>query len=95
MNARRAAAGLDDADALLLERLGAVAEVVDPVPDHVRELGRALFSLRDPDALLMEAVEQDDDRLAAVRGTAPTSRMHFFEFGEVSVDVEVTVTGGF
>jgi len=84
-----------EADLRLLERLGAIAEVVDPVPDHVRELSRALFSLRDPDAELMLAVEVEADRLEAVRGTSPTSRMHFFEFGELSVDVELTVSGGF
>jgi len=48
--------GPSEADLRLLERLGAIAEVVDPVPDHVRELSRALFSLRDPDAELMLAV---------------------------------------
>jgi hypothetical protein len=84
-----------EADIRLLERLGAIAEVVDPVPDHVRELSRALFALRDPDAELMLAVEVDAGRLEAVRGTSPTSRMHFFEFGELSVDVELTVSGGF
>jgi hypothetical protein len=87
--------GPTEADLRLLERLGAIAEVVDPVPDHVRELSRALFSLRDPDAELMLAVEVDAGRLEAVRGTSPTSRMHFFEFGELSVDVELTVSGGF
>jgi hypothetical protein len=87
--------GPSEADIRLLERLGAIAEVVDPVPDHVRELSRALFSLRDPDAELMLAVEVEADRLDAVRGTSPTSRMHFFEFGELSVDVELTVSGGF
>jgi hypothetical protein len=87
--------GLDEADIELLERLGAIANIVDPVPDHVREMGRALFGLRDPDAELMEAVELDADRLEAVRGSAPTSRMHFFEFGEISLDLELTVTGGF
>jgi len=87
--------GPNEADLRLLERLSAIAEVVDPVPDHVRELSRALFSLRDPDAELMLAVEVEADRLEAVRGTSPTSRMHFFEFGELSVDVELTVSGGF
>lgn len=91
----RGSSGLDDADIELLERLGAIAAVVDPVPDHVLEMSRALFTFRDPDAELMEVVELDGDRLEAVRGTSPTSRMHFFEFGEVSIDVELTVTGEF
>jgi hypothetical protein len=86
---------MDDADIELLERLGAIAAVVDPVPDHVREMSRALFTFRDPDAELMEVVELDGDRLEAVRGTSPTSRMHFFEFGELSIDVELTVSGEF
>ena len=91
----RGSSGLDDADIELLERLGAIAAVVDPVPDHVLEMSRALFAFRDPDAELMEVVELDGDRLEAVRGTSPTSRMHFFEFGELSIDVELTVTGEF
>ena len=91
----RGSSGLDDADFELLERLGAIAAVVDPVPDHVREMSRALFAFRDPDAELMEVVELDGDRLEAVRGTSPTSRMHFFEFGELSIDVELTVSGEF
>jgi hypothetical protein len=87
--------GLDERDVELLERLGAIARVVDPVPDHVLQMSRALFSLRDPDAELMTAVEVEADRLQAVRGTSPTSRMHFFEFGELSLDVELTVAAGF
>ncbi len=91
----RGSSELDEADIELLERLGAIAQVVDPVPDHVRELSRALFAFRRPDAELMEIVELEGDQLEAVRGSAPTSRMHFFEFGELSVDLELTVSGGF
>lgn len=91
----RGSSELDEADIELLERLGAIAQVVDPVPDHVRELSRALFAFRRPDAELMEIVELESDQLEAVRGSTPTSRMHFFEFGELSVDVELTVSGGF
>jgi hypothetical protein len=43
----------------------------------------------------MEVVALDGDQLEAVRGTSPTSRMHFFEFGALSVDVELTVTDEF
>ena len=91
----RGSFGLDDADLELLDRLSTIASVVDPVPDHVREMSRALFAFRNVDAELMEVVELDGDRLEAVRGGAPTSRMHFFEFGELSLDVELTMTGGF
>ena len=45
----RGSSDLDEADIELLRRLGAIAEVLDPVPDHVRQTSRALFSLRDPD----------------------------------------------
>ncbi len=84
-----------DDDVSLLERLGGIVDVIDPVPDHVLTAGRALFSFRDPDAELMEAVAVDSGQLEAVRGTAPTSRMHFFEFGDLSIDVEVTMAGAF
>jgi hypothetical protein len=87
--------GLDEADIQLLERLGAIADIVDPVPEHVLEMSRALFAFRDPDAELMQAVELEGDRVAAVRGSAPTSRLHFFEFGELSLDLELTISGGF
>ncbi|HEY8306915.1 MAG TPA: hypothetical protein VIG79_09560, partial [Lapillicoccus sp.] len=64
----RGSSDLDEADIELLRRLGAIAEVLDPVPDHVRQTSRALFSLRDPDADLMEVVALDGDQLEAVRG---------------------------
>ena len=54
-------AELEESDLRLLERLGVVADIVDPVPDHVREMSRALFAFRDPDAELMEAVELGGD----------------------------------
>ncbi len=81
-------------DDALLARLGALADVVDPVPDHVQAAARGLFAFRDPDAELLRAVAVDSDRLEAVRGTAPTSRMHFFELDDLSLDIEVTVTEG-
>ena len=83
-----------DVDLQLLERLAAIVDTLDPVPQHVRELGPALFGFRDLDAQLMEAIEVDSG-LEPVRGTAPTSRMHFFEFGELSLDVELTCSDGF
>lgn len=96
-------AGMDDRvdepgfgadDLRLLERLGAIADVVDPVPEEVLALGRAVFAFRDPDAQLLALVPDGPD-LAAVRGSATTSRLHFFEFGELSVDVEMTTRGPF
>lgn len=82
-------------DAALLARLGRIVGVIDPVPDHVLAAGRAVFSFRDPDAELMRVVELESAGLEAVRGGTPTSRLHFFEFGEVSIDLELTVTGSF
>ena len=90
------------ADARLLHRLGAVVDVVDPVPDALVEAGKALFALRGEGAALMRRV--DADALAGVRGET-ASRMHFFELdadpdadraGEsISLDVEVTPSGPF
>jgi hypothetical protein len=84
----------DRADAALLSRLSAIVDVLDPVPDHVREIGPALFGFRNPDAALMELVEVDASS-AAVRGTSPSSRLHFFQFGEFSIDIELTSSGAF
>ncbi len=87
-------------DVELLERLGAIVGVIDPVPHDVLELSRALFTFRDPDAELMETVAADSPELSAVRGGGgggggATSRLHFFEFGELSIDVELTCKGAF
>ena len=93
-------------DAQMLEQLGAIVAVVDPVPAELVEMGRQLFAFRDPDAALMEAVVVDhpgdgDEAtgsgapvLLAVRSGWP-SRMHFFEFEEVSLDLELTVDDQF
>ena len=58
-------------------------------------MGRAAFAFRDPDAELMNAVATDAPELAGVRLAATTSRLHFFEFGELSIDLEVTTYRGF
>lgn len=87
-------AALPDDDERLLQRLATIADLVDPVPDHVLAAGRALYAFRDPDAELLTALAVDTDRLEAVRGTAPTSRMHFFEVGDLSIDLEVVNEGG-
>lgn len=94
MSEREPRPEIGDADVQLIERLAAIVDTLDPVPPHVRDMGPALFALRDLDTELMEAIEVDTG-LEAIRGTAPTSRMHFFEFGQVSLDVELTTTAGF
>ncbi|GAB3873564.1 carboxypeptidase regulatory-like domain-containing protein [Terrabacter terrigena] len=86
--------GLHPDDLDLLERLGRIAAVVDPVPDEVLELGRAAFELHRADALLMSLVA---DAGAAVRdnGAATASHLVVFELGETSVEVEVARRGEF
>lgn len=81
-------------DAALLERLGAIARVVDPVPDHVIELGKAAFAFRDPDHELMQLVSRPVDA-TLVRSSSATSHLHFFEHGDLTIDLEVTVRGAF
>lgn len=75
-------------DRALLHELRRVIEVVDPVPRAVVELGKAAYELRSLDDQLMRLVEMSGDLSAAVRSSA-TSRMHFFELGPVSIDVDV------
>ncbi|GAA2159198.1 hypothetical protein GCM10009826_24480 [Humibacillus xanthopallidus] len=84
---------LDAQDAALLERLGAIARTVDPVPEHVVELGKAAFGFRDPDHELMQLVSRPVDA-GLVRSSSATSHLHFFEHGDVALDLEVTVRGG-
>ena len=84
-------------DLALLDRLRAVAEVVDPVPDDVVELGRAAFALHRADAVLMdmatEALSGAD--LRATHTDQGSSRLHVFEHGSLSIEVEVTTRGDF
>lgn len=90
--------GVHPADEALLVRLGAVVDVVDPVPADLVAAGRELFALRDPRAALMDLVEVDEVA-AAVRGAAVASpsRIHFFELGtppdDLALDVQVEVDG--
>jgi len=81
--------GVDDADAALLRQLGTIVDVVDPVPDDVIATGKALFAFRDVETELMGVVDtQGLD--SAVRGPS-SSRLHFFELGDVSLDVELSI----
>ncbi|MEO8829137.1 carboxypeptidase regulatory-like domain-containing protein [Lapillicoccus sp.] len=89
----RAPGPISDDDAELLERLGRIAGTVDPVPDDVVQAAKEMFGLRDPMAVLMETVDQDE-ALAAVRGKVGP-QMHFFEYGTVAVDLEVSTHEGF
>ena len=80
-------------DLELLDRLGRIAAVVDPVPDAVVELGRAAFELRHADAVVMTMADDpvSGAELRAVPDEQGSSRLHVFEHGEVSIEVEVTV----
>lgn len=89
--------GMHPVDVRMLQQLGAIVSVVDPVPAELVEMGRHLFAFRDPDAALMESALSDglgSSVLSAVRSGWP-SRMHFFEFGEVSLDLELSVGDAF
>lgn len=82
---------LSPEDMALLRELREVFEAIDPVPHYVVEMGKAAFSLRNLEADLMELV-QFAPELAQMRETA-TSRLHVFELGDVTLDVELTVSG--
>lgn len=89
--------GLHPDDLELLERLGHIAAVVDPVPPDVVELGRAAFELHRADTLLMSLVSFGADPAAAVRdnGSATASHLVVFELGAMSVEIEVARKGEF
>ena len=89
--------GLHPDDLELLERLGRIAAVVDPVPPDVVELGRAAFELHRADTLLMSLVSFGADAAAAVRdnGSATASHLLVFELGVISVEIEVARKGEF
>ena len=79
-------------DRALLAELRRVLEIVDPVPPSVVELGKAAYALRSLDDELMLLVELAAEPAGAVRSAA-TSRMHFFELGPVSIDIDVRTSG--
>lgn len=85
---------LTAADQALLIRLGEVAGAVDPVPDHVLELGRAALALRDLDSELAELVADSAVELAGVRSGSTETRLLSFEAGDLAVDVQVSTAGG-
>ena len=91
--------GLHPDDLELLDRLGRIAAVVDPVPDDVVELGRAAFELHRADSILMTLAEDAlAGSLRAGPGESSASKLHVFEHafehGTVSIEVEVTTRGG-
>ena len=84
-------------DEALLARLRGVADLVDPVPEDVIELGKAAFALHHADAILMRMAtdELSGAGVRAAHGEHGSSRLHVFEHGSVSIEVEVTSRGDF
>jgi hypothetical protein len=78
-------------DAEVLAAIGRVHDLVDPVPDFVREAARAAFAWRDPDATLAELV--DDEPAGAGMRAADGPRLLTFRVGELTVDLEVHSRG--
>ena len=87
--------GLHPDDLELLERLGRIAGVVDPVPPDVVELGRAAFELHRADTLLMSLVGADAAAAVRDNGSATASHLLVFELGTISVEIEVARKGEF
>ncbi len=84
-------------DIELLERLGAIAGQLDPVPPEVMELGRAAFALHHADTALM-TMSTDAMSVAGLRSTDSArgaSQLLVFEHGGVSIELDVTVRGDF
>jgi len=88
---------LHPADEDMLDRLRAIADLVDPVPEDVIELGKAAFALHHADAILMTMAmdELSGADVRAARGDQGSSRLHVFEHGSVSIEVEVTSRADF
>jgi hypothetical protein len=84
-------------DIELLERLGAIAEIIDPVPADVVALGKAAFALHHADTVLM-TMTSDSLAGTALRGpnsARGTSHLHVYEHGDVSIELDVTERGDF
>lgn len=87
--------GVHGEEALLAD-LRRIAARVDPVPPMVIENARAALALHRLDAELLDLVRDSADEnadLVAVRGDNDV-RMFSFEFPPVTVEVQVTETGG-
>lgn len=83
-------------DIELLEQLGSIVAVLDPVPPDVVELGRAAFALHHADTALMKlASEAMSAALRVTDSARGTSRLLVFEHGSVSIELDVTWRGDF
>lgn len=88
---------LNPDDIALLERLGAIVELVDPVPPDVVELGKTAFALHHADTALMTMVTDamSGAGLRATESARGTSHLLVFEHGPVSIELDVTRRGDF
>jgi hypothetical protein len=83
----------DLSDEELLERLGVISRIVDPVPPEVAERSRIAFEFRDLESQLAALVSDSSEDLAAVRGHVRGELILEFSVGELSIDVEITRLG--
>ena len=80
-------------DAQLLQRLGALAQAADPVPQLVTDLGRAAFALRRLDDELAELVGDSDVELVGVRSGGSDVRLLTFHAADLVVEAQVSAAG--
>jgi hypothetical protein len=73
----------------LMEQLRRIANEADAPPDLVAESARATFSTRRLDDELAELLHDSELTAAAVRGARPGPRLLSFEFGEVSLELQI------
>jgi hypothetical protein len=85
-------------DEVLLERLRAICEEVDPMPKLVIESARAAFSLRRLDAelaeLVLDSAEEPAGAVAVRAAGLADIRMLTFEAGPLTVELQVTERDG-
>lgn len=77
-------------DEQLLAWLGALAAVVDPEPEELRELGRAAFAVRRLDSELAELVSDSALLGGLVRSAGTGPRLLSFAAGELIIEVQVS-----
>jgi hypothetical protein len=84
-------------DMTLLEHLGAIVEIVDPVPADVVELGKAAFAHHHADTALMTMVTEamSGAGLRATDSARGSSHLLVFEHGSLSIELDVTWRGDF
>jgi hypothetical protein len=75
-------------DAEVLAAIARAHDLLDPVPEFVREAARAAFAWRDPAAILAELRTDDARSEAGLRGVGGPRRL-LFAAGDQTVDLEV------